>query len=137
MCERINEMSPLTLFLGKFFGSVWFVTCAVCLARPKAILEAANSMAESPGLLLVAGIFTMAAGVATVIGHNIWSGGALPVAVTLLGWIMLIKGFVLMALPPETLIASYGFLTSGRRFRLVMIPSLVLSAWVTAMAFSV
>jgi len=86
-------------------------------------------MAESPGLLLVSGIFTMAGGVATVIGHNVWSGGALPVAVTLLGWVMLIKGFVLMAVPPERLISSYGFLTSGRRFRLVMVPSLVLSAW--------
>ena len=129
-------MSPLTVFLAKFFGSVWFVTCAVCLARPRAILDAANSMAESPGLLLVSGIFTMAGGVATVIGHNVWSGGALPVAVTLLGWVMLIKGFVLMALPPETLISSYGSLTSGRRFRLVMIPSLLLSAWVLVMAFN-
>jgi hypothetical protein len=129
-------MSPLTVFLAKFFGVVWFVTCAVCLARPKAILEAANSMAESPGVLLVSGIFTMAGGVATVIGHNIWSGGALPVAVTLLGWVMLIKGFVLMALPPDLLISSYGVLTSGRRFRLVMIPSLLLSAWVLAIAFN-
>jgi len=32
-----------------------------------------------------------------VIGHNIWSGGALPVVVTLVGWASLIKGIALMA----------------------------------------
>jgi hypothetical protein len=129
-------MSPLTLFLGKFLGLTCLVTCAVCMARPKAILEAANSMTGNPGLLLVSGIFTMAAGVATVIGHNIWSGGALPVAVTALGWMMLVKGVVLMASPPEMLVGYYSFLNSRRRIRLVMVPLTLLSAWMTVAAFS-
>ena len=128
-------MSPLTIFLGKFLGLAYFVTCAVCMARPKAMLDAANAMAEESGLLLISGIFTMAAGLATVIGHNVWSGGALPVAVTVLGWMMLIKGVVLMAAPPDMLVASYSFLTE-RRFRLLMIPATLFSAWVTVMAFN-
>src|SRR5690348_14216277 len=40
-----------------------------------------------------------AAGTALVIGHNVWSGGVLPVVVTLLGWLTLIKGIALMAMP--------------------------------------
>ena len=78
----------------------------------------------------------MAAGVATVIGHNIWSGGALPVAVTALGWMMLVKGVVLMASPPEMLVGYYSFLNSGRRLRLVTLPLTLLSAWMTVAAFS-
>ena len=105
-------MSPLTVFLGKFLGLSYLITCVVCMARPKATLDAANSIAKDSGLLLISGIFTMAAGVAVAIGHNVWSGGALPVVVTVLGWMMLAKGIALMAMPPRMLVASYSFLNS-------------------------
>jgi len=129
-------MSPLTIFLGKLLGLSYLITCVVCMVRPKATLDAANSMAENTGLLLISGIFTMAAGVAVVIGHNVWSGGALPIAVTVLGWLMLIKGIALMAAPSPMLVASYSFINSPARFRLVMIPATIFGAWVTVMAFS-
>jgi hypothetical protein len=35
---------------------------------------------------------------AVVLGHNIWSGGALPVVVTPIRWLMAIRGAVLLAL---------------------------------------
>jgi hypothetical protein len=40
-------------------------------------------------------------GLAIVIGHNVWSGGALPVIVTLFGWIILIRGVVLLFPSPS------------------------------------
>jgi hypothetical protein len=41
-----------------------------------------------------------AAGMAIVLAHQMWSGGPLPVVVTLLGWVILIRGVVLLLLPP-------------------------------------
>jgi uncharacterized membrane protein HdeD (DUF308 family) len=128
-------MPPPTILLGKIVGLSYLITCLVSLARPKTVLDATESMAENPGLLLFSGIFTMAAGVAVVIGHNVWSGGALPVAVTVLGWMMLVKGIALMAMPPRMLVASYSFLNSPQRLRLLMVPATIFSAWVTVMAF--
>jgi hypothetical protein len=128
-------MTPATILLGKILGLVYLITCVVCLARPKALLDATNSLAENSGLLLVSGIFTMAAGVATVIGHNVWSGGVLPTAVTVLGWMMLIKGVALMITPPRILLVSYSFLRSPQQFRLFMIPATLFAAWVTVLAF--
>ncbi len=128
-------MSPLTLFLGKFLGLCCLLMCGVLVARPKASLEAINAMMESPGLILVTGIFTMAGGAALVVGHNVWSGGALPVAVTLLGWLTLIKGVALMATPPRALTAVYQALHYPARFRLYMTAALLLSAWLTVTAF--
>ena len=29
-----------------------------------------------------------------IVGHNVWSGGPLPVTVTLLGWLIFLKGLV-------------------------------------------
>jgi len=46
-------------------------------------------------------VITLAAGLAMVLAHNIWSGGALAVVVTLVGWITLIKSLFFLFLPPE------------------------------------
>jgi hypothetical protein len=128
-------MSPLSVFLGRFFGLSCLLMCAVLVARPKASLEAIHSMTESPGLILVTGILTMAGGAAAVVGHTVWSGGALPVAVTLLGWVTLIKGVVLMAVPPRALTTFYRALHYPVRFRLYMATALVFSVWLTVTAF--
>jgi hypothetical protein len=128
-------MSPLTIFLGKFFGLACLLMCGVLLVRPKASLQAIASMMESPGLILVTGIFTMGGGAATVVGHNVWSGGALPVAVTLLGWATLIKGVVLMATPPRALGAFYRAVQYPARFHLYMTAAFAFSAWLTVTAF--
>ena len=37
-----------------------------------------------------------------------WSGGALPVIITLLGWLTLIKAVLLLVLPSTKLVALYG-----------------------------
>ena len=128
-------MSPLTVFLGRFIGLSCLLMCAVLVARPRTSLETISSMMESPGLMLVTGIFTMAGGAAMVVGHNVWSGGALPVAVTLLGWLTLIKGIALMAMPPRALVAFYRALNYPVWFRPYMAVALAFSAWLTLTAF--
>jgi len=128
-------MPSLTVFLGRFIGLSCLLMCAVLVARPRTALEAISSMMESPGLVLVTGIFTMAGGAAMVVGHNVWSGGALPLAVTLLGWLTLIKGIALMAMPPRALTAFYRALNYPAWFRSYMAVALAFSAWLTLAAF--
>jgi hypothetical protein len=128
-------MPSLTVFLGRFIGLSCLLMCAVLVARPRTSLEEISSMMESPGLILVTGIFIMAGGAAMVVGHNVWSGGALPVAVTLLGWLTLIKGIALMAMPPQALIAFYRALNYPAWFRPYMALALAFSAWLPLTAF--
>jgi len=52
-------------------------------------------------MIFIVGVITLAAGLAMVLAHNIWSGGALAVIVTLVGWITLIKSLFFLFLPPE------------------------------------
>jgi len=129
-------MSPLTLFLGRFFGLFCLVLCGVLFVRPKASLEAIADTMRSPGLLLVTGIVTLAAGTATVIAHDVWTGGALPIAVTLFGWLMLIKGVALMAVPPHALSAFYRVVRTPGQFRAFMAVDIALSLWLTYAAFT-
>ena len=46
-------------------------------------------------------MITVIAGLAMVLSHNVWSGGAVTVIVTLIGWIALTKGALLLFLSPE------------------------------------
>jgi len=128
-------MSPLTIYLGRFFGLSCLLMCAALFARGKESVDAIDSMKDSPGLILVTGIFTMGCGTATIVGHNVWSGGPLPVAVTLLGWLTLIKGVALIAAPPRTLGAFYQAMHYPARFRLYMAIAFAFSAWLTVTAF--
>jgi hypothetical protein len=128
-------MSPLTIFLGRFIGLSCLLMCAVLAARPRTSLAAISSMMASPGLVLVTGIFTTAGGAAMVVGHNVWSGGALPVVVTLLGWLTLIKGTALMAMPPQALIAFYRLVNYPAWFRPYMAVASAFSAWLALTAF--
>jgi len=52
-------------------------------------------------MIFVVGVITLAVGLAMVLAHNIWSGGALVVIVTLVGWMTLIKSLLFLFLPPE------------------------------------
>ena len=53
-------------------------------------------------------VFTLFGGLAIVLLHNYWSGGALTVIITLLGWLTLIKAVLLLVLPSTRLVALYG-----------------------------
>ena len=45
----------------------------------RALLAAIDELVRSRGLMLIGGSFNLAAGLAIVLGHNVWSGGTLTV----------------------------------------------------------
>jgi hypothetical protein len=129
-------MSPLTIFLGRFFGLSLLLMCAALAARPKASIAAATDIAQRPGLLLVTGVFTLAGGVACVLAHNVWSGGILPIAVTALGWVTLLKGLALLAAPSKGLMAVYSALHYPPGFQLAMVLGAIAGAALSYLAFT-
>jgi hypothetical protein len=82
-------------------------------ANKQATLESMTALIHNPPVLFVVAVMVMAAGLAMVLCHNVWSGGVAPVVVTLTGWLMLIKGALLLFLSPE---AAPGFFLVGLRY---------------------
>ncbi len=70
-------------------------------ARAQATVEIVKAIVQDRPLLFIAGLMGVTAGLAIVLAHTVWSGGALPMLVTLFGWAALIKGMLLLLLPPE------------------------------------
>lgn len=61
-----------------------------------------KAIIRDPPLLFIGGLMAVTAGLAIVLVHNVWSGGALPIIITVIGWVILIKGLLLLILSPET-----------------------------------
>ena len=93
-------MSRLTVFLARFIGLFTVLLVVALLVRGSATVETA--VADGP-VMLVYAIISLAVGLAMILGHNVWSGGALPVVVTLVGWLILAKGLMLLFVTPDAL----------------------------------
>ena len=55
-----------------------------------------DAITRSGPWMLLSGMVATGVGLAVVLGHQVWSGGVLPVVVTLVGWAALLKGIVLL-----------------------------------------
>jgi hypothetical protein len=108
-----DTMSARTIFLSKLIG-IYLVLAALSMAVHKqATTETMITLVQDSPLMFVVGIMTLAAGLAMVLGHNIWSGGALPIVVTIVGWLTLAKGLLFLLLSPE---AAGGFYLGTLRY---------------------
>jgi hypothetical protein len=103
----------------------------------QAEVDSLAGLLHNPSEMMVLGVITLAAGLAMVLAHNIWSGGALTVVVTLIGWIALIKGVALLYLLPYVGAECYlKALHNPMIFYLYMAPSLLIGIYLTYGGFT-
>jgi hypothetical protein len=94
-------MSPRTTFLARLIGLYCIIISVAMLIHKQAAMDVLIAMLHNAPLLFALGGITVIAGLAMILSHNIWSGGVVPVLVTLTGWIALVKGSLLLFLSPE------------------------------------
>src|SRR3974390_3860189 len=91
-------MSRLTVFLARLWCLFTVLVVLAFLFRGSAMFEMA--IPNQPVMLTYA-IISLAIGLAMVLGHNVWSNGLLPAVVSLVGWLILAKGLLLLFMTPE------------------------------------
>ncbi len=129
-------MSPLTTFLCRLIGLFCILICVSMVAHKQATVEAVTALVHNPSLLMIVGVIGLVAGLAIVLGHSIWSGGALPVIVTLVGWLILIKGLLFLFLPPYAAVAFFEKLHYDQFFFEYAAISLIIGVYLTYAGFS-
>ena len=122
-------MPTLTIYLARLIGLSTVLLVAALLMRGNALIIA--TVSDGP-VMLVYAIFSLAAGLAMILGHNVWSGGTLPVIVTLVGWLIFAKGLVLLFVSPETL---SPFL-ERMHYPLYVLPALLIGLYLTYAGFA-
>jgi hypothetical protein len=98
-----------TAYLAKLIGLYCLIVGILAAVQKEAWIATVTQVTHSPALMLVLGVATLAAGLAIVLGHNVWSGGAAAVIVTLVGWISTLKGIGLLLVS----LTGYTDLMSG------------------------
>jgi vacuolar-type H+-ATPase subunit I/STV1 len=100
-------------------------------------VDAVAGILHNPSEMLILSVFTLAAGLAMVLAHNIWSGSALAVVVTVVGWLMLLKGlFSLYLLPEVEADCILRCLRHPQLFYVCMAPSILLGIYLTYGGFT-
>src|ERR1700691_1282392 len=94
-------MSSRTIFLGRLIGLYCILVALAMLIHKRATMDVLTAMLHNAQFLLALGVIAVIAGLALVLSHTDWSGGPVPVLVALTGWILLIKGSLLLSLSPE------------------------------------
>jgi hypothetical protein len=125
-------------WLAMMVAAVASTTSGSCSAsaRKQTAVATVRGLIASPPLLLLVEVIGLAGGLAMILGHNIWSGGALPVVVTLVGWLMAIRGAVLLALSPSTTMKLFEALRYEELFYVYMGATLILGLYLTYAGFS-
>jgi hypothetical protein len=126
-------MSPLTIYLARLIGLSAIVLATAFLKRADALVTA--TLADSP-VMLVYALFSVAAGLAIILGHNIWVGGLLSVTVTLVGWLIFAKGLLLLLVSNESWILLLQRLQYGEHYPLYIAPSLLIGLYLTYAGFA-
>lgn len=128
-------MSPRTIYLGRLLGLYCLIISIAMMSHKQATIDTVTAMVHEGSVLELTAILAMVAGLAIILAHNVWSGGALPVLVTLIGWMALIKGLVFMFLPPATSVAYFEALRYVQFFYFYMGITLVIGLYLTYASF--
>jgi 1,4-dihydroxy-2-naphthoate octaprenyltransferase len=129
-------MKPLTIFLGRLLGLFTLITSFWLLVeRENAVSTIPALLGDRPAMVIFA-IIALAAGLAIVLAHNIWSGGILPILVTLIGWVMVVRGVLFLFLPPEATLGILAAMQFERLFYVYLAIPFVLGVYLTYLAFT-
>jgi hypothetical protein len=130
-------MSSRTIFLSRLIGLYCILAALAMIAHGRLTVETVSAILHDAPMMLVLGVCTLAAGLAMILAHNIWKGGALSVLVTIVGWLTAIKGLAFMVLPTDALANFYlTDLHYSQFFYVYMGFLLLIGLWVTYGGFT-
>lgn len=86
----------ISIFLARFWGSLFMILGALSVGAK--LLGRVIQYTEDKTITVSTGYITFLLGLATVVAHNVWVLD-IRVAVTILGWVTLLKGMEKIAFP--------------------------------------
>jgi len=116
------------IFLAKFWGWLLLVTCLIFLLKKKVLSEEMFRLVKDKGFALISGYLALTIGLVTVILHNVWVADW-RVAVTICGWISLIKGIGRIAFPKAIQKVAPKFQNKPALTQVLLFAAILFGAW--------
>lgn len=129
-------MAAATIYLSRLIGIVLLIAAALMLADKPDAIRLAAAIGGDRTALLALGLLRVLAGAAILLIHNSWTRGLWPLVVTLVGWLILIRGIAGLFLPHEVFTAAVGGLFVPEFYYLYAAIPLILGAYLSLRGFS-
>lgn len=98
-------MPAPTIYLSRLIGVVSLIVAVAMLSDKAMVVAALGQLGVDRTPLLLLGFVRLVFGTAIVLVHNVWTRGFWPLLVTLTGWAILIRGVILLFVPPDAMAA--------------------------------
>ena len=128
-------MPPRTRFLARLIGLFLIIVSLAMLLQKQELVTAITTLVHDRAALLVVAMIGLAAGLAMILAHNVWSGGVVPVIVTVIGWFLMLRNALVLFLPAESLVALVDAFHIERFYYLYAVIDLLIGVFLTAAAF--
>lgn len=123
----LDTLSLLTLHLSRAYGIVILAVALSALLAPARLSTALADFQRSAGLTFLGALFAVILGLTLVALHNSLRDGP-AILVSLLGWLVLVKGVLLLAVPEALLKLGTRAIASANAIRIWGIAALILGA---------
>lgn len=89
----------LSVLLAQLLGIYLLIAGVAVLVRRKELSKLTNQFVHDEAHLLVYGAVAVIIGLLLVLSHNVWEEGLWRTVITLVGWVILLKGGTAMLFP--------------------------------------
>lgn len=126
-------MNEITIFLAQMWGPI-LVVLGIGILTSRTYYQKIYRNLESETLALLAtSVIAMAAGIAHVLYHNTWD--SVPeIVITVLGWLLLIKG-AMLALFPKAVDRFGDRAARSNLFSAAAVVAIILGGYITAVGY--
>src|SRR5260370_29076380 len=107
-----------TYFLAQLIGLLLLSVGASMLFQKTVFMNVLNDVTGDRTSLFMVGVILLLSGLSVVLTHNIWNSGFLPLVITLIGWVLILRGILSMFVPGRH--RAYDPLVKGGRILLAL-----------------
>jgi hypothetical protein len=129
-------MRQITIYLAKLLGLFTVVICTWMMLNRAAGMALIASLFQRPALQFMYAVVALGGGLAMVLGHSFRRPGVLTVAVTVVGWLITLKGLVLLLAPGPRLFGALRGAGFDQLYAPVLAAPLSLGLYLTFAGFT-
>jgi hypothetical protein len=85
-----------TYFLAQLIGLLLLSVGASMLFQKTVFMKVLKDVTGDRTSLFMVGVILLLSGLSVVLTHNIWNAGFLPLVITLIGWVLVLRGILSM-----------------------------------------
>lgn len=123
-----------SILFARFLGPVMLIAAASMLSDRDAIRDIVQDFMNSPALIYLAGVLTLAMGIAIITFHNIFVADW-RILITSFGYIAIISGIFRMAFPTQVKLMGEWMLLTPYIIRWAAILNLIMGGYLTYKGF--